>query len=225
MEENEIKKDYLFLPGVILIFLGLIICLSLWFIIIGFPLFLIGAACVGFSKKSSELKLRWILLPLGSTIIIIGIFYAVYFKSKQTTPRDILIPEGYRGKIYIIYDQPCGVEIPKENGREIYRIPSNGILICKKQQEFGTLDYNYYFVSKTGFLKLIPYKYTTDGVPNTVYIQSMSAGSAGGVNIPQHNFEDFYILNTDSTEYYYKGNYEQRIDSIKAKTLRDCIGK
>lgn len=221
MEEIATKKDYLFLPGVILIFLGLLICLSLWFAIIGFPLFLIGAACVGFSKKSSELKLRWILFPFAATIIIIGIFYAIYFKSKETTPRDILVPEGYRGKIYIIYDQPCGKVITKENEREIYKIPENGILICRNKQEFGIINYNYYFISSEGVLRPIP---TTNTNSNVVYIEMLGSGGAGGVNTPEHNYEDFLISTTDSLEYF-DWVYQHRIDSVKSKALRDCIGK
>ena len=46
----------------------------------------------------------------------------------------------------MIYEESCGETIPKANGRLIYKVPYNGVLIIKNKFETGTIDHEYYFV-------------------------------------------------------------------------------
>lgn len=227
MEDNKRNIDFLFIIGVVFIFVGLTLCISLFFLILGFPVYLIGAICVGFSKKSSELKLRWILIPFASYGIFIWALYAFYNQSDRTNPRDILIPEGYRGKIYIIFEQPCGVEISEENGREIYKIPESGVLICKNKEEKGITDYNYFFISDSGERRAIPYNYTDSENRNTVIIQGAGNGTVSGTDVPQHTYESFIVTSIDSLKKFdiFGWRSNKKIDSIKVSILNDCIGK
>lgn len=85
MEESKPKKDFLFIPGVILIFLGLFIAGVPYFFILGIPIYIVGAICVGFSKKTNESKVRWILIPLGIYIILVYLIYQIYWKINNVT--------------------------------------------------------------------------------------------------------------------------------------------
>lgn len=62
------------------------------------------------------------------------------------TPETFLIPENFRGQITLIYNEPCGQAIPKVDGRLIYKIPDNGVMILKNEFETGIIDQEYYFV-------------------------------------------------------------------------------
>lgn len=218
------KQDNFFLIGVSLIFVGTAISLTFWFIFFGFPIFLIGAVCIGLSKKSSELKLRWILIPFAVFCIFFGAMLYQWSVPNKTNPRDILIPEGFRGKVFIIFDQPCGTEIIKVNGREVYEIPSNGVLICKNAYEIGTTDYNYYFISKNGTKKSIPYRYNEKDDLNTIIVQGAGFGTESGTNTPKHTYQSFIITTVDSIKHFNTLGWKSKInyDSLKSKMLKDC---
>lgn len=62
------------------------------------------------------------------------------------TPETFLIPKDFRGQITLIYNEPCGQTIPKVDGRLIYRIPDNGVMILTNEFETGIIDQEYYFV-------------------------------------------------------------------------------
>jgi len=63
-------------------------------------------------------------------------------------PEIFLIPENYKGTIYIIYNQKDGVDKEYENGKRVYRIPSNGILLTKFRDEYGIINQEYYYLTK-----------------------------------------------------------------------------
>lgn len=66
------------------------------------------------------------------------------------TPEVFLIPDGYRGSIYIIYNQKQGVDKEYGRGKRIYRIPRNGILLTKFKDEYGIINQEYYYSSPDG---------------------------------------------------------------------------
>ena len=62
------------------------------------------------------------------------------------TPETFLVPKDFRGQITLIYNEPCGQTVPKVDGRLIYKIPDNGVMILKNEFETGIIDQEYYFV-------------------------------------------------------------------------------
>lgn len=62
------------------------------------------------------------------------------------TPETFLIPKDFRGQITLIYYEPCGQTVPKVDGRLIYEIPDNGVMILTNKFETGIIDKEYYFV-------------------------------------------------------------------------------
>lgn len=65
-----------------------------------------------------------------------------------------LIPEGFLGKVVILYNQDDGVPIEYDKeGRRVYRIPESGILQTKATPNPGGFigsDLNFYYVGENG---------------------------------------------------------------------------
>lgn len=74
----------------------------------------------------------------------------------QKVKETFLIPLGFEGRINVIFNQPKTAPVPVENGRRIYRIPADGILITSSKLETGFLNQEYYYVSKSGRKIKIP---------------------------------------------------------------------
>ena len=61
-------------------------------------------------------------------------------------PETYLIPKGFTGRVNVIFNQKNGAAIKYENGRRIYEIPSNGILLTQIKDEYGIINHQYYYV-------------------------------------------------------------------------------
>ena len=71
------------------------------------------------------------------------------------TPETYLIPDGYQGKITVVYEQDKGRDEEFEGDRRLYRIDTNGILITKFKSEDGTINEDYYYIKSDGARKKI----------------------------------------------------------------------
>lgn len=130
--------------GIILIILSWIACLNPYWIIFGGPVFIIGLLIVWLSKIKLKTKLLTTFLPL--LLWYPGMLAFVFLASKHMTPETFLIPKDFRGQITLIYNEPCGQTVPKVDGRLIYKIPDNGVMILTNKFETGIIDQEYYFV-------------------------------------------------------------------------------
>ena len=88
------------------------------------------------------------------------------FGCKHPEAETYLIPDGFKGTINIIFNQSKG-NLPRyENGRRIYEIPANGILLTQFKDEYGIVDHKYFYVARNGNripLKIFKYEYNKDG--------------------------------------------------------------
>ena len=86
-------------------------------------------------------------------MLIIGIpltFVCYSFYNSFTTPERYLIPENYRGPVYVIFNQKDGQAKEYEGRRRLYRIPSTGVLFTQFKDEQGWINQDYYLVSPNG---------------------------------------------------------------------------
>jgi len=118
----------------------------------------------------------------------------------------------------LFYGQSCGEEAEEIYDKEIYTIPSDGILISQNKFKPGNIDYRYYYILKDGSKKFLPKINTTD--TNKFGVLYLAAGNSEGVE--KYTYEQFYISNTDSLKIF-NAEYEKKFDSIKDKKLHDCI--
>ena len=57
-----------------------------------------------------------------------------------------LIPKGFTGVVVIIFDQPDGTPAETENGKQVYRIPLNGILRTQAKPSYRIKGREYFYV-------------------------------------------------------------------------------
>lgn len=152
MEKTLQKRSDVFIIGAILvIFWSAVIgffnvAVLFWF---GIPFLglLVGIVLVWVSKENVKTKLLLTFVPIP---IILAAFYVFYLVSPKAEPETFLIPRNFRGQCEIIFNEPCGQSTPYENGRRIYRIPDNGVLITNANQTFGFIDRKFYLLDENG---------------------------------------------------------------------------
>ena len=72
------------------------------------------------------------------------------FGCKQAEPETYLLPEGFKGKVNIIFNQENGAAPKYSNRRRVYEIPISGILLTKFRDQYGLVDHKYYYVNSIG---------------------------------------------------------------------------
>lgn len=87
---------------------------------------------------------------LGAVAFIILSFVSCnLFQSNEKLPKTFLIPSNYEGTLRIVFEEPCGIKPPVENGREIFEFQKHGILIISTHLVNGAND-EYYLVDSHG---------------------------------------------------------------------------
>jgi hypothetical protein len=128
--------------GVFFLVAGLFLYLTGYYFTWGFASLLIGAVLFLLTKNNWKLKLAVIGIPLT--------FVAVTFYNSFTTPETYLIPENYKGPVFVIFNQTDGQPKEYEGRRRLYRIPSTGVLFSEFKDEQGWINQEYYYVTATG---------------------------------------------------------------------------
>ncbi len=101
-----------------------------------------------------------------------------------------LIPKGYQGSVFILFNQPDGVTPAIENGLYVYSIPESGILKVKPAGVKGMINLNYFYVDKSNERQRIASLRITgdrnpDGLPQNKY-----------GNISQNEYENgVFVMN------------------------------
>jgi len=227
-------KDEFYIPGVVLITLGYLISLMPYWWIFGTPLiYLTGVVLIFISKRSTRTKVLVTLLPI--IFWLPGFWLFVYFDSEHMTPETFLIPQNFRGKITLYYGEPCGQQLQKINGRYIYHIPQNGIMVLRNPLETGTIDQQYYLVDsdgrKTTKLNIrvqqdFNEKYTIEKNPhkpkqNEVAVFLGGTGGSGpvnGVDKDHYKFHEMYVDSWDRLRIL----DDKKSDSIAFDFLKNC---
>jgi hypothetical protein len=68
----------------------------------------------------------------------------------RAEPETFLIEKGYRGKINVVFNESNGQAEKYEDGRRIYEIPVNGILITRFKDNYGIMNQQYFYVDSRG---------------------------------------------------------------------------
>lgn len=127
------------------------------------PLYIIGAVLVLASGPGPPAWLKvlaiWfpILAWLGTAVV------SQHF-AKRRPAATFLIPDGYEGPVLLVLGEPCGLPPEKVDGRLIYHVPANGIVITQNpawdsnapendypnEGYYSVADNEYYLVDRTG---------------------------------------------------------------------------
>jgi hypothetical protein len=131
-------------------------------------------------------QLLWVFIPI--------IIWFSYLEIQSSSKDIFLIPDGFKGKVTIQYEQKNGVEKEFEKfWWRVYRIPRNGILKTKfaiKGNSISYSDSKYYFVEEKGNRKPIKQFCDYCKEKDTLNIQVLSGKLVGEEN---GNYQEFYI--------------------------------
>lgn len=72
---------------------------------------------------------------------------------QQAEPETYLIPEGFAGKVNIIFNRKEGSPVKYKDKRRIYEIPADGILLTQFTTNDGFINRKYYYKTKSEELK------------------------------------------------------------------------
>lgn len=212
--------------GLILIVASWLACINPWWIIFAGPIFVIGLLFVWFAKTRLKTKLLTTILPL---ILWYPAVYAFYFlASEHMTPETFLIHRDFKGKITLIYGEPCGQTVLKVDGRLVYKIPDNGVMILTNEFETGIIDQEYFFVddswNKVGEIPaLIQQDFNEDYTleknkneppRNKVGLFLLGTGGGSTLKNENYNFHEMAVNSWDSLRVQSHGIHDEIIDSL-----------
>lgn len=151
------KFSFAFIAGTVLIVVSSFVigffnvAVLYWF---GIPILalLIGISMVWFSKNGIKAKAvsTSLLVPIIPTS-----FFLFYLILPKAEPETFLIPQNFRGQLVVKFSEPCGQSGTYENGRRVYQIPLDGVLITRLPQTLGVIDREF-FLDQGGDVTLIP---------------------------------------------------------------------
>ncbi|MGX7666649.1 DUF6843 domain-containing protein [Flavobacterium pedocola] len=177
------------------------------------------------------------------SVIFCGVIVSSCYKTVE--PEVFLIPEKYRGKVNIIHKKNCGLHLEKTNEGLVYQIPSNGILIVDNEQEYGTINHEYFLVDKNGKRLKLPKmdvrdfneEWTLEKNANEPSRNKLGVfhwgrtGTTGKVldengkeinKDEQYTFLEFYIGTYNDLSEKFDFKYERKFDSILEAKIKEC---
>lgn len=70
--------------------------------------------------------------------------------TQKPEPETYLLPNGFTGRVNVIFKRADGLPAKYENERRVYEIPSDGVLLTQFKDEYGFVDRKYYYVDSVG---------------------------------------------------------------------------
>lgn len=239
-----IKDRKIKIVGILLIVLGtLSITLSpytLYFYYLPLIILIVGIILIWLTNFKTIIKITYTISPI--------LFYSIYtylWTLQNTLPPEIfLIPEDYRGKVNILYKSNCGELLTEIDNKLIYKIPNDGILILKGEQEFGFINQEFFLIDKSGKKTKIPKMDVRDfneewtleknqkepsrdqlGVfhwgRTGTYGETIDSKGKKVDNYKECTFQEFYISTYNDLTKKFGFNYEQKFDSIREAKLKE----
>ena len=157
-------------------------------------------------------------------VIIIG---GGNFGCRHPEPETYFIPKGMIGRVNIIFDQLKGESPKYENGRRVYRVPANGILLTKFKAEDGYINHQYFFTNQNGskkLLKIFQYEHNKDGTIKWIISDSSEVGifldgTTGVYGNGNIKFQEFIVSNFSTLDSFYKTKYRDDFNKEVQRVL------
>jgi hypothetical protein len=140
-------------------------------------------------------------------------------------PETYLIPKGFKGKVNVIFNQPKGTGLTYENGKRVYKIPSNGILITKEKDIYGTIQHEYFYIDENGKREKLPIlsdeklkkEKGESGKSEVGIFYDGTTGVYGNSNVSTPlNYQEFYVSDFNGLDSFFtpkvKGDFDKRLE-------------
>ena len=145
------------------------------------------------TPPSNHLKLKMIFF-LENILLMIAMA-TLFTGCQRAEPETFLFRDGFTGSAIIIQDRPDGAPATVEDGRRIYNIPQDGVLITQATQNTGTVDEKFFYVLADGTRReIVEREFSTladtpqNRADTTVIVVGGGAGSIGADEIPYRDF-------------------------------------
>ena len=159
--------------------------ISGWPLVILLPIsFVLSIMGLRFAKTAASRVSRWVAFIVNgcalafSSLIILSVA-TIFFAS---TNEAFLIPDGYKGDVYVLYGTRDGEALNKTRWRVIYRIPSDGILRTQEPEIPRWVRTEYYYEKQDGSLERIQNLWPTTVHPTP---ENLADGKDIGVYFPR----------------------------------------
>src|SRR5262249_35737226 len=130
----------------------------------GWPLFVLlpissvlSVTGLRFAKTFGSGASRWIALVVNGRaltfdlLIILGLATMFFGRTKER----FLIPNGYKGDVYVVHGARDGESLNRTRWRVTYRIPEDGVLQTREPMLGGWTRSEYYYERQDGSLERI----------------------------------------------------------------------
>jgi hypothetical protein len=183
------------------------------------PLYIAGAVLVLVSgpKPPAWLKVLAIWFPI---LAWLGTAVVSQRLAKKQPAATFLIPDGYQGPVLLVLGEPCGLPPEKVDGRLIYRVPANGIVITQNpawdsnapennypnEGYYSSPDNEYYVVDRTGkhLRELTELSENYDDDPDAAPYSTTSWISLGRNDVGVFARSPIFPIPDDSTRYTFQ---------------------
>ena len=183
-------------------------------------------------------------------IYLIAIMQILSSCGQKAEPETYLIPSNYTGEVNILFNQTgvpikykneygrdtmyipkSGAPVKYENGRRLYEIPQDGILLTQFKENDGFIDRQYYSVgsnSKRTPLKVFKFEhfkqdsagYIVDDPHEKGIFGDGTSGSYGNMNV---FFQDFTVCSYNQLDSFntkeYRRYFDDKIEKVTGITL------
>lgn len=140
--------------------------------------------------------------------------------SLGSTTEKFLIPEGYKGDVYVIYNTPGGVPEQRTRREIIYVIPSDGVLSVREPMTYNFTKSEYFYQHPDGTLEKIR-NYWPTTIPKTP--ENLSDDRDFGVYFPRTgNYSDGCFI---QYQQFYVGTKAFLLTEYHEKHLWDYLSE
>lgn len=155
--------------------------------------------------------------------------------SNNPEPEDYLIPKDFTGRVNIVFNQKNGIPAKYENGRRVYEIPDDGILLTQFKDEYGLVNRKYYYIDSSGkktALEIYQYEYNKDGTTKWmiknknetgVFLDGTTGQYGNDGDSRTVKYQEFVVSNYSELDSFfteeYKRKFDDKIEKITGLTL------
>lgn len=142
--------------------------------------------------------------------------------NQNAEPETYLIPDGFSGKVNIVFNRKDGSPIKYDERRRVYEIPADGILLTQFGTNDGFINRRYFYKSKSGELKLLK-NLETDTINVSkdevgVYLDGISGVYGNSGDRSALEYQEFLISSYNLKDGFFTEDYKrlfyQKIEKI-----------
>ena len=226
--DKQYKRNGLFIVGKVLVILGAgavtISPFLLYVYLLPLWAFLLGLILIWLTDRTVKTKVIWTVSP----VVVGAAFQFICYQFSKAPAETFLIPQHYRGKIHIHFNEPYGQVADVVNGRRQYRVPVTGILLSRFTDKQGILDQQYFLIDSSGKSTILPQldvrdyneTWTTekrDTEPSRDILGVFHAGRVGS-----DGTYEFYVATYRQLKDTFGFHYNKYFDSIEQRMMEDC---